>query len=105
MSERAAGRPARPMPDDFPTYARIEGNLKLRKRFGARGDVIERWRRELGIVNRPPGCPRKALAKVTAVRRIKRRLRMAQEQIEDLGGWDDFDLGRSLGIHTHQETW
>jgi hypothetical protein len=41
--------PPRPMPEDFPIYAPIETNDKLRDRYSCGEPLVLRWRRECGI--------------------------------------------------------
>lgn len=82
-------RPTQAMPDDFPKFAAHEGNLKLRKRFGAGGLAIERWRRQCGVFYAAPAMPKRPTRPI-AVRKVMKRWQ-AQERLEDLD--DGFDLG------------
>ena len=89
------GRKARDMPSDFPLYAAVEGNLKLRKRYGTNGVAIERWRRELGVRYTAPAMPVKA--KVIARKATRRRWQQS-EIIEDLDDFNPRDCLRTMGI-------
>jgi len=82
-------RPTQAVPDDFAKYASIEGNLRLRKRYGVGGATIERWRAIIGARYNRPTMPKQV--KIAAKKRIRARWQ-AQERIEDLD--DGFDLGR-----------
>jgi len=90
-------RQLRPVPDDFATWAPREGDLKLRKRYGARYEVITRWRALTGLryAGAPP-MPKKPSKGAVARLKARRRRWVAQERIEDLD--DGFDLARSLGV-------
>jgi len=84
-------RPTLPVPEDFARYASIEGNLRLRVRYGVGGATIERWRQTIGARYNRPTMPKRAPA--AAVKRARKRW-YAQERIEDLD--DRFDLGTCL---------
>lgn len=92
-------RPSQPMPDEFPLFAAVEGNLKLRKRFGAGGVTIERWRRQCGLSYTPVAMPKPA-TRPLKLRRAKKRYQ-SQERLEDLD--DGFDLGTCLRTGAYGE--
>lgn len=88
-------KPTLSIPDDFQMYASVEGNLKLRKRFGVGGETIERWRSSIGArYSRPITAKKLTLA---ATKRIRAKFRTwdgrGQESIEDL---DDYDISVCL---------
>jgi hypothetical protein len=93
MAERA-------LPHDFHIFARVEGDLRLRRRYSCGGIRITTWRKESGVYCEDPRArrgvePKVKLRKIGRVGRKPSPLTWYDPEEEDYS-----DVFNALGINT-----